>query len=531
VETAGSLNDGLLAERRPAQLSAEESAKVAAAAETMRILRAKKDHVPIATLLGEALARTGYDAVLLAEFLGERKLANLHKLMERARAADNGVSDLDGFITQLAQFISTQPKEALAATLPETADVIRLMTIHHAKGLEFPLVIVPDLDRPPNIRTPCAALHRDLGPLVPWPVDEDVKVTTGMSLFAAMERSEELEERKRLLYVACTRAADYLVLSTSLAGYDEPKSDWMKFLAERFDLASGDLVGGLPAGYESPQVKVLRDPQTDRKPAAKSHGPDLLKVLEEARQLAEGGGGTIPPAVEPVPVDGAARRQFSFSQLTGELIAAEADLSVRTEESRDFTSPSSDARGFGSLVHDVLSRVEFSGKFDVAEWCRHLATEYIGEDYEAAADRASDLIDGFLASPRAQELEKARALHREVEFLLAWPPGETNGHGYFLRGVIDLIYQDADGRWHLVDYKTNHVSAADVPTLSGRYALQLSMYALAAERVLGQPPLELVLYFMQPGKEHVVPWNDEARHCTIEQLNKAIATATDWSLQ
>jgi ATP-dependent exoDNAse (exonuclease V) beta subunit len=139
------------------------------------------------------------------------------------------------------------------------------------------------------------------------------------------------------------------------------------------------------------------------------------------------------------------------------------------------------------------------------------------------------MIERFLSSPPAKHVAKARAVYREVEFLLAWPPGETNGHGCYLRGFIDLLYQDADGGWYLLDYKTNHVSAADVSTLSKRYELQLSVYALAAERVLGQPPVELVLCFMQPGEEHTVSWNDEARRRTIEQLNKAIAAATDWS--
>jgi ATP-dependent helicase/nuclease subunit A len=531
METAGSLNDGLLAERPPAQLSGEERAKVAAAAETIRTLRAKKDRVPIATLLGEALARTGYDAVLLAEFLGERKLANLHKLMERARAADSGVTDLDGFITQLAQFISRQPKEALAATLPETADVIRLMTIHHAKGLEFSLVIVPDLDRPPMIRTPCAALHCDLGPLVPWPVDEDTKFATGMSFFAAMERSEELEERKRLLYVACTRAADYLILSSSLATHDEPKSDWMKLLAGRFDLASGALIGELPPGFGSPQVRVTCDPKTEHKPAGKSRGPDLLKMLEEARQQAAEGGGIVPHTVRPVAVDKAARLQFSFSQLTGQLVDEEDQSPYPIDEGRDWAAPATDARGFGSLVHDVLSQIEFAGKRDVADWCRHLATQYSGSDHESAADRASEMIGRFLRSPRAKQLARASALHREVEFMLAWPPGETNGHGRYLRGVIDLLYEDVEGHWHVVDYKTNQVVAANVSAVSRQYELQLAMYAFAAERILGKPLVDLVLYFLQPGVDHSITWNDDVRHETIEKLNQAIAAATDPSVQ
>ncbi len=100
----------------PSQLAPEEAAKVTAAAATIAHLRSIKDRVPIAALLNAALDRTGYDAILLAEFLGERKLANLHKLIERARLADqSGAIDLDGFITQLSQFIAREPKESLAA--------------------------------------------------------------------------------------------------------------------------------------------------------------------------------------------------------------------------------------------------------------------------------------------------------------------------------------------------------------------------------------------------------------------------------
>ena len=109
-------------------------------------LRAMKDRLPVAQLIYEALDRTGYDAMLLAEFLGERKLANLHKLIEQARSFDRaGIFSLSDFITQLSQFVARQPDEPLAATHPESTDVVQLMSIHQSKGLEFPVVVVPDL--------------------------------------------------------------------------------------------------------------------------------------------------------------------------------------------------------------------------------------------------------------------------------------------------------------------------------------------------------------------------------------------------
>lgn len=542
------LNAGLFAERLPDELSAVERAKTAAAAATIRYLRARKDAVPIATLLGDALARTGYDAVLLSEFLGERKLANLQKLMEQARAADHsGTLELDGFITQLSQFIAQQPKEALAATSPETADIIRLMTIHQAKGLEFPLVIVPDLDRPPKLSPPDAALDLTLGPLVPLPSDtEGEKSATGMDLFAARERLEELEERKRLLYVACTRAVDYLILSSSLAAADNPKSDWMQLLAERFALTSGELRVDLPAGYETPRVRVTdQEPATRHKRAGKSRGPDVVRVLEDARKLAAAGEADLPPEVEPVPVDRAARRQFSFSRLTGQLVRTDRwPVAQSIELNEGFSSPEVDPRGLGSLVHDVLQRIDFMASPDkraasrvvldraqaIRSWCEHLAPLHVDENEEQAAESADEMIERLVASPRGRQIAGAEAIHRELEFLLAWPPDgaaerasalSRERHPLSLRGYIDCLYRDAGG-WRLIDYKTNDVAAAECPHAARQYEMQLYVYAIAVERALGEAPAELAICFLRPGVEHALAWNDAARRRAVELVNGAI---------
>ena len=131
----GGLSAGLDAERLPPALHDAQGRRVRFAADTLRELRSRKDRMPIAGLLQEALARTGYDAVLLAEFLGERKLANLRKLVDEARGFDRaGMFGLTDFITQLSQFVADQPHEPLAATHPESTDVVKLMTIHQAKG-------------------------------------------------------------------------------------------------------------------------------------------------------------------------------------------------------------------------------------------------------------------------------------------------------------------------------------------------------------------------------------------------------------
>ena len=519
-----SLNAGLQAARPPDQLSETEAAKVASAAATLAHLRSTKDSVPIAELLNTALDRTGYDAVVLTEFLGHRKLANLQKLIERARLTDlSGANDLDGFITQLSQFISREPREALAATLPEAANVIRLMTIHHAKGLEFPLVVVPDLDRPPLLQTPSAAIHPELGPLVRQPADDDnEKITTGMTLYGALERRAELEERKRLFYVACTRAADHLILSSSLEATDKLKSDWMELLAERFNLENGGLNVSLPKGYDVPAIGVTIVQPTDDKPSRHSHGPDLLKLLDDAPDIAATGHAIVPPGVAPVPVDRAAQHQFSFSRLTGQLISTHRQ--PRDSEPRSINEEASEveARGLGRLVHDVLERIDLAQAADVHEWCEHLAANHVVQNTERAAQQAAAMIERFLDSPRGRQLATAPAVHREVDFLLAWPPGETNTTGRYIQGVIDCLYQDTAGNWHIADFKTNDVTPKEIAREAERYQLQLYVYAMAIEQALGRSPSELVLNFLRPGAEFVIFWNDTARSDAIRQVTKLI---------
>ena len=563
ADTAGTLNAGLLADSPPVQLSAEEAAKTTAAADTIRHLRAIKDRVPIATLLGEALDRTGYDAVLLTEFLGERKLANLHKLVERARAIDQGgVTDFDGFITQLSQFIAREPKESLAATLPEAANVIRLMTIHHAKGLEFPLVVLPDLDRQLHHGAASAVLDARLGPLVPNPADDDEKTATGMRMFAAFDRREELEERKRMLYVATTRARDYLILSSSLESCDAPKTDWMELIADRFDLSTGELRAALPAGYATPHVRVTTDPQSDFKTIGRARGADLLRMLDEARALADDGAGIIPLEVAPIPVDRTARHQFSFSRLTGQLkrtgAATPPDATAGSPSSASEATPLLDARDLGSLVHDVLQRIDFTAQnaaAEIADWCEHLAPQYVPDHTEQAVRLATKMVHEFVTSPRGQKLATATTTHREIEFLLAWPPenafeltnektkkGKQRVAGVerqraprelafsprtrYIRGYIDCLYQDTAGAWRIVDYKTNDVTAAELDHITKRYEMQLYVYAMAAEQALGTSPSELVLQLLRPGIEHILPWNAEARRRAIELVTEAIETAT-----
>lgn len=526
------LMTGLASFAECSQLSAVQRETAEFAHRVLAELRDCKDRLPVAALIERILALTGYDALLLTEFLGTRKLANLRKLVEQARSFDSaGVCTLAEFVAQLDEFVSRQPDEAMAATEPEAADVIRLMTIHQSKGLEFPIVVVPDLQRSSRSNTG-VVFSSQLGPLVNLPSEiESSPGLTGRDLYGIVETDHDRAESRRLLYVATTRAADYLILSSGLKPGGDASSIWMRLLASRFDLSTGELKGILPDGFDLPQVRVTTVcPELAEAENFQTKRPNLLKVLEAAEKVAAGRKLTLPAGVGPVPVDVTDRRQFSFSELDGSLGSTSAELEREWDIATDGVARSkSESQLLGTLVHALLAEGVGNPSIDLEQRARHLI-QLLGDSLDSDSPGMGRVIaEGiqlaarFLASPRCQDLRTATVIHPEIEFLLAWPPGTAEQDGTYFRGFIDCLWRDAGGRWHVLDYKTNQVTASGVKRVAESYIPQMLLYALAVEQAVGEPPASLTLSFLEPGVEFEVPYSPAARQAAIAQIDAALA--------
>jgi ATP-dependent helicase/nuclease subunit A len=519
------LASGLFAAEHPAEIPPEQSERARFAATTLAQLRQCKDRLRICDLIDEALARTGYDAVLLNEFLGERKLANLRKLVEQARSFERGdFFGLSDFIAQLALFVARQPEEPLAATQAEDTNVVRLMTIHQSKGLEFPIVIVADVDRRRHDASAPVHFDAELGPLVRLPETVRGKAPPGgYELWRFLEKSQEAAELHRLLYVATTRAADYLILSSNITRLEAAEGPWMELLARRFDLASGRLIGSLPRDEPRPEVRVTsEEPPLPRSGRSRSKKVDLDQVVDNVMAASR----VFQPGRRPIDLvepDWSARRQYSFSRLAGTLHRhREPTEPIDSDEAAPV-----DARGLGTLVHAVLAAMEFNQPIDLPNLVKLHALRHLSED-SADAKEALEMIERFAASPRARELAAAKESHAEVEFLLRWPPDELPRnqaveHQVLVRGYLDRLYQDSAGRWHVLDFKTNRVRGGEVAQQAAAYEMQMLVYALATERILGSAPASLTLHFLRSGAEHPFAWNEAARQRTIDLVNQGVA--------
>jgi ATP-dependent helicase/nuclease subunit A len=445
--------------------------------------------------------------------------------LNKLAASTEAVFSVTDFISQLSQFVARQPDEALAATHSENTDVVRLMSIHQAKGLEFPIVVVPDLDRPRN--SPSGGIHFDpsLGPLVRLPLAADGSTATaGYELWSILENEEDEAELDRLLYVAITRAADLLILSSSFAKPCQAVGPWTRLLARRFELASGKFVGGLPLDEPRPQVKVIRE-----EPVAAGTGlprrarVDVEKLVAEVIARASAApAGSLP--IDPILPDTDARRQYSFSRLAGKLYSPREDA----ESAAGQGEGSNDALELGTLVHGVLAAMDFVRPGD----CRALVQLHAQRRLPAGSPLEAEavaLVERFMQSARARQLATAVQSHAEVEFLLAWPSGAP-ARDMILNGFIDHLYQDAARDWHVLDFKTNKVGQS-LAEQAAPYEMQMLVYALASEQILGAAPKSLTLHFLRNSAEYQFAWNEAARRRVVELVNQGIATAREIQAQ
>ncbi len=522
----GGLNAGLLTPKPIEEIDATQQQAVDHARQTLTGLRQEKDRVSASELLQAAWAATGYDAVLLAEFLGERKLANLEKLHEQARQADASGSGLRGLVARLTEFVNQPPKEALAATTAGDAGVVRLMTVHASKGLEFPIVVLPDLNQKVRADPTQATFDPRLGPLVKPPAesqrDSDKAPPVGLDFWKAAQKPDEEAERDRLFYVACTRAADRLILSSCCDAEAKLEGPWLKRLAERFDLTTGE-----PIDDSTPGGLVMVAPPSES-PAAVEQEKSNRNGLTDALDAVLSGSATPsspPPAVAPIVVDPNAIATFSVSRLSGKLHSS-APLAESDDDGR--VSDQVDPRRLGTLVHAIIERLDpadASLNRSIASWARSLAPQHLRRAVERGGDLAIEQVRRFVGTDDWQAMAAAERLEREVEFLLRWPPGnDTTAAPTRLRGYLDGLYRNAEG-WHLIDYKTNATDAAGVPKLAERYALQMAVYAHAVEASTGERPASLTLAFLVPGVSHQIAWDEAAHAASIPLISQAITDA------
>ncbi len=444
-------------------------------------------------------------------FNGEQRLANVLALRNAAAAFDAGArGTLEDFVAHLSDLEQKEARESEAVVESQESDVVRLMTVHAAKGLEWPVVVVADMGRGSNLQGPRARIDRVLGVSLKRPGEESD--ASGPPQGVARDREEA--EEMRVFYVAATRARDHLVLSGARAprGHGQVEGDedcessgtdakpwgWMRSVLSLLEI---DANGAKDYDFEGAVVEYSCPTELAR--STGSHAATLLEMRDDI--LA----GRALPAVESHEADAVARRvaplsgeAFEIDRLTATGIGDFGKCALKFELAhlrglpplRVLEEPSeAKAPRFlvGTAVHAALETVR-PGERLVDALERVLADrEQYAAAGEALAEEARGILEHVEASANYRRIVRAEGA-REAAFAFLID-------GCLVEGKIDRVLAG-----EVVDFKSDDVAEREAAEYAELYRGQMDVYALAYARLRGEPPERQTLFFLRPGVE--VAW-------------------------
>lgn len=491
----------------PTGLTEGDAATIARALDCLQRWREQLFSVGCAALFERMIQETDVGAVLAALPQGEQRLANLRRTIELARDFDAGGSDGPGaFVRQLRESVGAETLEPQPQIVGGRRNVVRIMTIHQAKGLTFRVAAVPQF----GIRThgggtsPVRLLDHPEGTTWSYNFRDRAGTRVGkdsaiLRQAAEAENTRQDREEGRLLYVAVTRAQDLLVLSvpppTRRKRANTAATALETVFTQQPDLVRRVAYADIPQAARPPAGMRWDTTPPDEPPSQ----ADLSRVVT----LAAAG----PPRLEArgpwtVGVTSLLRLQrcvrwFWWADVVG--IPAPDDLAqerVPEPEDDDETGTRPAAADIGTLGHAILETLPLDRPADWPLVMRRAVESELppGGTRDTLLQTLLGLADNVL--PR---IAAGRA-DREVPFLyrVDRPAGSSTAEGAHIvvNGVIDLLLHDAspaersdnetgdgggaNGYCEIVDYK---FSSQDPSALLERYSAQLEIYALSVRRI------------------------------------------------
>ena len=481
-------------------------------------LREARGYLPVPELLEQALQMTAYREFLLSQFMGKQQVANVEKLVALATEQAEAGNSLHDFLAYINEVLQENVKEGEAQIESEAGDTVKLLTIHKSKGLEYPVVILPDLQRKFIAGNSQALFDKDRG----FGLATSQCTCGENKVFSAIkDKQQQLErlELKRLLYVAQTRAKDYVILS-SVSDDKMPKDyseksysqldSWHKWLTKlacnsplpirtgdendgwqeivQASSVSNETVSDQLPSYIARNLAVVGDQISGDLPIFSASMLNCYRLCPRAYFY---------HYVQHIPQLAATRGSVDWA--LG--MAADSDslqnnpLNLAKDEFvlQGANLQSADSGPLlGNVVHK-FAEIYTSGSVEAT--------------LEAAVAKTVPValrqIMKQAALPLCQAYCQNALSDSKTTTLSEWPfvftLTDESGIGFNFRGIIDKIIESPQG-YHIIDFKTDHVMAEELSDKVNHYSFQLQLYTIAVRRVLKQPVLQASLYFLRSGR-------------------------------
>lgn len=502
-------------------------------------LRQAAREMPADDLLWYIYDRCHVMAIFGAMEDGAMRQARLTALYDYARQlVQSGKAGLFDFISHLRQLLENGDAPTLGTA--QAAEGVQIMSIHRSKGLEFPVVILADLQRSFNrqdLNRP-VLVHPELG-LGTDRVDRERHIryaTISKEALALRLEREAKAEEMRILYVAMTRAREKLILIDCRKGMEKKLRDLTAMTGIPVPpeaVADADSPGEwvLLSLLHTTQAAALHG-MAGVRPEALTQAPDSWSIrlwhengeasgtaVEDAEEAGVPQDFTEPDraaldfvyphaAVTTVPT------KITATQLKGRELdqeVAEGAGTVRRPSEPEKPRFLQEIHGLsaaerGTAIHLVMQYLPMDTAAEeqsVAAQVQALEQRRLLTPAQAeAVDKRA--IAAFLRSPLADRIRGAEQVWREYRFALLMPAeryaGGAEGEEMLLQGVADCVFRK-DGALTVVDFKTDRVTAEEAPARAEIYRGQLQAYSDALSRIMEMPVERRVLYFFQCGQE------------------------------
>ena len=508
--------------------------------ETLKDYRTRSRCASVHELLDQILRESGYLNFVRALPAGEKRLANVEMLLQQAVSFERtSYKGLFSFIRYMEQLQKYEVDFGEADVTLEHANVVRIMSIHKSKGLEFPIVFVSGLGRKFNKRDSTDAMILDSTYGVGLACVEGKKhrkrTTLLREMIASRIAGDNIGEELRVLYVALTRAKEQLILTgtlrdpeNALLNYELQSEEEASYLDRREAGCYLDWI--MPGAFRHPEhlsietytagdFSLMEQLQEAERFTEKEQ---LLESLESVNETLYAQIDERLQSSYPYEEEVSLRTKISVSELKHRNMILEpgdeealawyakeeapesyVPLFVRGEGTVAADAPHQGALR-GTAMHRVMECLDYGAladTFSQEEVTRQLDTlcENGRLGTEAAALVNTNKIWHFMQTDLAERIMQAHKngkLYREQPFVMGLPAYETDpaihsDQPVLVQGIIDLYFEEADGLV-LLDYKTDSVKEAK--QLLDRYQTQMDLYARALAAATGKPVKEKLIY-------------------------------------
>ena len=492
-------------------------------------MRQKQEYMPLDEFIWYIYSATGYDSYVSLMPNGKLRVANLRMLFEQAQKYEQAnFKGLYNFIHFIHKVKKSNSDLGAAKIIGENDNVIRIMSIHKSKGLEFPVVFLCSTAKKINMQdlNESVLLHQEIG-LGPQYINYERKIeyaTLAKEAIKIKLMDEAIAEEMRVLYVALTRAKEKLIITgiekdaskeleekQEILGSTEGKIstqilkkyksylDWLEFiyLKEKGEL-NPILEFTVHPKTELLKLKEKKNTNTNIDFKKVEVSTNIKNLLNWAYPRIEASKIVSKTSVTELKKNKEQKKEAIISECkieTPQFLQIEQNL-TKAE--------------IGTATHLVLQKIDLKKEYteeELKEFIAQLVTKNLLTNMQAAAINQKKILR-FLNSCLAQKLKEAKEIYQETPFYINLKAKEVyNTHiedSILVQGIIDLYFIDKNDNIVLVDYKTDYVENKKEKILVEKYKKQIEIYARAIQEAIGKPVAEKYIYSLYLDKDILV---------------------------